>query len=152
MIKLRLNLKERDLSEQFGISVSSVSKYFITWIHFLYHHLTEINWMPTVSQLKATLPHAVKENYPLTYAIIDASKFFLETPSDLQLQSSTWSNYKHHNTVKLLIACTPISAISYISSLYVGSISNVQLTHMSELISKLPRNKVHLLWLIVASQ
>ena len=32
LIKLKLNLKERDLSERFDISVSSVSKYFITWI------------------------------------------------------------------------------------------------------------------------
>ena len=141
LIKLRLNLKERDLSERFGISVSSVSKYFITWICFLYHHLTEIDWMPTVSQVKATLPHAFKEKYPNTYVIIDASEFFLETPSDLRLQSSTWSNYKHHNTAKLLIACTPNGAISYISSLYVGSISDVELTRVSGLISKLPRNE-----------
>ena len=62
--------------------------------------------MPTVSQVKATLPHAFKEKYLNTYVIIDASEFFLETPSDLRLQSSTWSDYKHHNTAKLLIACT----------------------------------------------
>ena len=97
--------------------------------------------MPTVSQMKATLSHAFKENYHNTYAIIDASEFFLETLSDLRLQSSTWSNYKHHNTATLLIACTPNGAISYISSLYVGSISNVVLTHVPGLISKLPMNE-----------
>ena len=86
--------------------------------------------MPTVNQVKATLPHAFKEKYLNTYAIIDPSEFFLETSSDLQLQSFTWSNYKHHNTAKLLIACTPNGAISYISSLYVGSISYVELTHV----------------------
>ena len=97
--------------------------------------------MPTVSQMKATLSHAFKENYHNTYAIIDASEFFLETLSDLRLQSSTWSNYKHHNTATLLIACTPNGAISYISSLYVGLISNVVLTHVPGLISKLPMNE-----------
>ena len=91
--------------------------------------------------MKATLPHAFKENYPYTYVIIDASEFFLETLSDLRLQSSTWSNYKHHNIATLLIACTPNDAISYISSLYVGLISNVVLTHVPGLISKLPRNE-----------
>ena len=141
LIKLRLNLKERGLSERFGISVSSVSKYFITWICFLYHHLTEIDWMPKVSQVKGMIPHAFKEKYPKTYCIIDASEFFLEIPSDLRLQSSTWSNYKHHNTTKLLIACTPNGAISYISSLYVGSISDVELTRVSGLISRLPKNE-----------
>ena len=74
---------------------------------FLYHYLTEIEWLPAVSQVKGTLPHAFKEKYPSMYAIIDASEFFLETPGDLQLQSSTWSNYKHHDTAKLLVACTP---------------------------------------------
>ena len=44
-------------------------------------------------------------------------------------------------TAKLLIACTPNGAISYISSLYVGSISDVELTRVSGLISKLPRNE-----------
>ena len=34
LIKLRLDLKERDLADRFGISVSSVSKYFITWVCF----------------------------------------------------------------------------------------------------------------------
>ena len=84
--------------------------------------------MPTVSQVEATLPHAFKQKYPYTYSITDASEFFLETPSDLQLQSSTWSNYKHHNTAKLLIACTPNGTISYISPLYVGLISDAELT------------------------
>ena len=97
--------------------------------------------MPSANQVKATIPHAFKEKYPNTYAIIDASEFFLETPSDLRLQSSTWSNYKHHNTAKLLIACTPNGAISYISSLYVGSISDVELTRVSGLIPKLPNNE-----------
>ena len=51
-------------------------------------------------KVKGTMPQSFKEKYPLTYAIIDASKIFIETPTDLHIQSSTWSNYKHHNTAK----------------------------------------------------
>ena len=40
-----------------------------------------------------------------------------------------------------LHAYLPNGAIAYISSLYVGSISNVELTHVPGLITKLPRNK-----------
>ena len=94
--------------------------------------------MPSASQVRGTLPHVFKEKYPCTYAIIDASEFFLETPSDLRLQSSTWSNYKHHNTAKVLISCTPNGAVSFVSPLYVGSISDVELTRVSGFISKLP--------------
>ena len=92
---------------------------FITWVCFLYCHLREVEWMPTVQQVKACLPHSVKEKY--MYAIIDGSEIFIETPTDLQMQSSTWSNYKHHNTAKFLVACTPNGAVSFISPLYVGS-------------------------------
>ena len=72
--------------------------------------------MPSVEQVADTLP-AVK--YPTTYAIIDGSEIFLETPTDLCMQSTTWSHYKHHNTAKFLVACTPNGCISYISPLYV---------------------------------
>ena len=59
-----------------------------------------------------------------------ASEIFIETPSDLFVQSSTWSDYKHHNTGKFLIGCTPNGTVSYISQLYVGSISDVELTRV----------------------
>ena len=72
-----------------------------------------------------------RRQYPNTYAIIDGSEVFIETPSDLNLQSSTWSAYKHHNTSKFLVACTPNGAISYVSSVFVGSISDVELTSKS---------------------
>ena len=39
LIKLRLNLTEQDLAFCFGVSTSTVSRYFITWICFLYNHL-----------------------------------------------------------------------------------------------------------------
>lgn len=134
MIKLRLNLRERDLAHRFGISVSTVSKYFITWICFLYCHLEEINWMPSVEQVKPTMPQIFKEKYPNTYAIIDATELFIETPSDLQMQSSSWSSYKHNNTGKILVACTPNGAICYVSEMYFGSISDVELTRVCQFV------------------
>ena len=70
--------------------------------------------MPLVEQVAGTLPAVFSEKYSSTYAIIDGSEIFLETPTDLCMQSSTWSNYKHHNTAKFLVACTPNGCISYI--------------------------------------
>ena len=137
LMKLKLNLQEQDLACRFGMSASVVSKYFITWVCFLYSHLREIDWMPTVDQVKGTMPYVFKEKYPKTYIIIDTSEVFVATPTDLQLQSSTWSNYKHHNTMKFLVGCTPNGAISFVSELYMGSISDVQLTSLSGLLDKL---------------
>ena len=42
-----------------------------------------------------------------------------------------------HNTAKFLIACIPIGAVSYISPLYIGSISDVELTKTCGFIEKL---------------
>ena len=134
LVKLRLDLKVADLAFRFNISVALVSRYFTTWICFLYHHLKEIDWMPSVKQVEGTLPSAFREKYPSTYCIIDGSEIFMETPSDLHMQSSTWSSYKHHNTAKFLIGCTPNGCTSFISPLYVGSISDVELTRVSGLL------------------
>ena len=128
LVKLKLNLKVTDLAFRFGLSASLTSRYITTWICFLYHHFRELDWMPAVDQVLGTLPSVFRERYPTTFAIIDGSEVFIETPSDLHMQSSTWSQYKHHNTVKFLVACTPNGAISYISPVYVGSISDVDLT------------------------
>ena len=57
----------------------------------------------------------------------------------MHLQSSTWSQYKHHNTVKLLVACTPNGAtyICFTSPVYVGSVSDKQLTQNSSFLDAL---------------
>ena len=131
LVKLKLNLKLTDLAYRFGLSTSQASRYITTWICFLYHHLKELDWMPSVVQVIGTLPTIFREKFPTTYAIIDGSEVFIETPSDLAMQSSTWSQYKHHNTVKFLVACTPNGAICFVSPVYVGSISDVELTRVS---------------------
>ena len=105
-VKLKLDLNVLDIAFRFGISSTNVSRYFITWVCFLYH-LNEIDWYPSTEQVTGTMPTIFREKYPSTVAIIDASEIFIETPSDLVLQSSSWSNYKHHNTAKFLVACTP---------------------------------------------
>jgi len=127
----------KDLTFRFGLSTAQVSRYLTTWICFLYHHIKELDWMPSVQQVAGTLPCVFKEKFPNTFAIIDGSEIFIETPTDLQMQSSTWSQYKHHNTAKFLIACTPNGAVSYVSPLYVGSISDVELTRISVFLTKL---------------
>ena len=64
LIKLCLNLTEQDLAFRFAISTTTVSRYFITWISFLYNHLKEIDWCPSSEQVFDTLPHAFKRDIP----------------------------------------------------------------------------------------
>lgn len=73
----------------------------------------------------------VSENLPREYrnfkrlrCIIDCSEIFIQKPSDLTLQAATWSDYKHHNTIKFLIAISPQGNIVYVSELYGGRTSD----------------------------
>ena len=61
-------------------------------------------------------------------SIVDTSEIFIETPSDPKLQSSTYSSYKHHNTAKFLVACSPNSCITFVSKVYGGRASDKQIT------------------------
>ena len=78
------------------------------------------------------MPTAFKEKFPITFVIIDWSEIFTEVASDFHMESSRWSSYKHHNTIKFLVACTPNGAICFISPVFVGSISDVELTKLSD--------------------
>ena len=71
--------------------------------------------------------------------IIDCSEIFIETPKDLELQAATWSDYKHHNNIKFLVAVGPNSSINFISEAYTDRISDKQLTVDSGLIELLPK-------------
>jgi len=70
--------------------------------------------MSSVQQVAGTLLPAFCKQFPSTYAIIDGSEIFLETPTDLDMQSSTWNNYyKHHNTAKTVINFMTLSYYYY---------------------------------------
>ncbi len=38
--------------------------------------------------------------------IVDCFEVFIERPSNLLAQAVTWSSYKHHNTIKILLGNT----------------------------------------------
>ena len=90
--------------------------------------LKEIDWTPSLQQVSGTLFQLFHDKHPTTFAIIDGSEIFIETPNNLHIQSSTWSSYKHSNTAKFQIACTPNGVVSFISLMYLGGISDVELT------------------------
>ena len=64
--------------------------------------------------------------------ILDCTEIFIETPSDPVIRASTWSDYKHHNTAKILVSITPNGAFNLISETWGGRTSDVHLTRESE--------------------
>ena len=139
LVRLRLNLKEHDLARRFDISLSSVSRVFITWINFMYLRLGMLPIWPDRDTITDTMPAAFKERYPKTTAIVDATEVKVNIPSSLLLQSQTYSSYKSANTLKGLIAISPAGHVIFVSSLYTGSIADKELVERSGFLSLLRR-------------
>ena len=77
-----------------------------------------------------TLPYS-------TRVIMDCTELFIETPSSLNIQSATYSSYKHHNTFKALVGISPTGACIFVSDLYTGGISDKEITNVCGILDKL---------------
>ena len=56
---------------------------------------------------------------------------FIETPKNPKLKASTWSAYKHHQTLKVLVSIMPCGAFNFISEGWGGRGSDVVVTRES---------------------
>ena len=116
MCRLIEGLPEEHLAHLFKVSVSTVSRVFITWLNFMYLGLGQINIWPSRTVIDITMPEDFKEKYSSTRVIIDYMKVRCQMPSSLQLNGELFSNYKHHTTLKGLIGISPRGAITFIKS------------------------------------
>jgi len=74
-----------------------------------------IRW-PERDELWHTMPLCFQFSFgKKTTIIIDCFEIFIERPSNLLARAQTFSNYKHHNTVKVLITITPQGSICFTS-------------------------------------
>ena len=105
----------------------------------MYLKLKEIPLWPPRDIVQANMPKCFRDLYPTTRVIIDATEVYIEKPSLPDLQQMTFSNYKNNNTFKGLIGISPSGAITFVSSLFSGSISDKELTRQSGLLALLEK-------------
>ncbi|XP_069136298.1 uncharacterized protein [Argopecten irradians] len=140
LMRLRLGLLVADLSDRFLISEGTFSKYFSTWIVFLRKELDFLNPFPSRDIIDRIMPTSFRLKYPSVRVIIDCTEIFIQRSSSLLNQSMTFSNYKHHTTIKFLVGITPSGIISFVSDGWPGKTSDRQLTIESGLIDLLNEN------------
>ncbi|XP_048749122.1 uncharacterized protein LOC125661232 [Ostrea edulis] len=134
LCRLKCGFLSDDLSVRFNIHKSTVSRKNITWGNYMYFLLGGINIWPSREKILQHMPNDFKVSYPKTRIIIDCTEIFSERPSSLALASKTFSTYKSHNTWKGLVGIAPNGSITFISSLYSGCMSDVEITKRCGLI------------------
>ena len=138
LMKLRLNCQVQDLAYRSGVAVSTVSRIFLKWITAMYHRLKPLILWPDRDALTKTVPTCFLDSFGKRVAVIlDCFEVFLERPSNLYARACTWSSYKHHNTVKILLGITPQGTICYVSETWGGRVSDKFITEHCGILNKL---------------
>ena len=133
-MRLRLNLCGQDLGYRFKVHASTICRTFEFVIDLLYAKLKPLIIWPTTDALHKTMPMVFRKHYPRCVVIIDCFEIFVDRPTDLLARAQTYSQYKHHNTVKYLIGITPQGTVSYISEGWGGRTSDKYITEHCSLL------------------
>ena len=110
------------------MSTSNTSRILVTWFDFLHSQFRMLPIWASKKYVAGTMPKQFNEAYPTTRIILDCTELFIEMPTSARAQSSTFSNYKHHNTAKGLVGIASSGMVTFVSDLYTGRISDRKIT------------------------
>lgn len=129
LVKLRTNCGLHDLAFRTGTSTPTISRILAKWIIALGERLQFLIHWPDRAELQKTMPQCFVQAFGKKVAvIIDCFEVFIERPSSLMARAQTYSLYKHHNTMKILLGTTPQGVICYVSQPWGGRVSDKHLT------------------------
>ena len=79
---------------------------------------------PSREKVNKHMPEQFKEKYPSTRIIIDCTEVKCHMPCSLCFNSELFSTYKNNTTLKAFVGITLGGALSFVSQLYSGHISD----------------------------
>ena len=137
MMKLRLGLRTMDLAIRFNVSEGNYSNIFLSWLRAMAEYFKKFVFIPNLETVLAKSANSSRCFKNLA-DIINCTEVFFETPKSLEVQSASWSEYKHHNTVKCLVCVALNSSVIYVSEGYTGQISDKALAKHSGFLDEIP--------------
>ena len=66
----------------------------------------------------------IKAGHMNLRCIVDCTELFIEGPKALDLQAGTWTDYKCHNTINILIGISPTGYVTFLTDCYIGRASD----------------------------
>ena len=124
LIKLRQDKDDIELGFLFGVSQPTAGRIFKNWLNFMYYQFKEIELFQDKDTVQEYMPEGFKNQFPKTRIILDGTEVPIEKPSNVADQRSTWSQYKHTNTLKVVAGISPRGVTTFVSHAYGGSASD----------------------------
>lgn len=111
LFRLRTGTCGKETARNFGVSESTISRTFCTWINFL--ELAAMTF-PTLEQVQQHMPESVH----FSQRVLDCIEVRIQKPSGLNTRKQIFSIYKHYNTFKVLVGATPDGYLCFLSELW----------------------------------
>ncbi|CAN7990435.1 unnamed protein product, partial [Ixodes hexagonus] len=137
-LRLRLNAQMLDLAYRFHVSESTISRIIHRWLDALYQCLQPIIAWPSRKELRETMPMGFRMSFGVDVVVVmDCFELFIDRATSMNPRSLTWSQYKHHNTVKYLIGIAPQGVVTFVSRGWCGRTSDKAVTESCGILDKL---------------
>lgn len=135
---LRTGSTLRLTSTLFGVSETTGGRAFTTWLNFLRLNLQPVVHLPEVENVVKSAPlNSQEKKLSSVIIVLDATEIHVDNVWQTDAAWATYSNYKGKTTGKILIGITPAGAICYISDLFGGRATDVELVQQSGLMDRL---------------
>jgi hypothetical protein len=139
LMKLKLNCRDLDLAERFGVSSATVANIIKTFISALHEILVDgiiSDYIPSQLKCAGSMPKSFEE-FVNARIVIDATEITVDIPCELDKQASCYSSYKSRHTLKFVTGVAPNSCVVFCSKAYPGSTSDIAIIEHCKVLEKL---------------
>lgn len=135
LVRLRHDIPFNYLALHTGYTKSTIADHFWRIIDLLHAKIDFLIHWPDRETMRATNPPVFKAHFPRLTGIMDCFEIFIQRPKNLKARAEVYSNYKKHSTMKAFVVCSPLGAVTFISTVWGGRASDIEIVRESGFIS-----------------